>query len=138
MKSRNPELTQSLSKRSLDARFLCVREKIEKNHINIRHHINPDLGSNLNVNLSKEKVIHMKIDDVLGVQYQHYKTGKLYEVIGEARHSETLEEMIFYRALYHCEKFGNNQIWVRPKEMFEENVIYKGQCVARFRRIISV
>ena len=46
---------------------------------------------------------------------RHYKNGQLYEVIDVARHSETYEEMIIYKALYHCEKFGADQIWVRPK-----------------------
>ena len=57
-------------------------------------------------------------DNIQHGKYQHYKTGKLYEVIGVARHSETHQEMIIYKALYHCDKFGNNQVWVRPKKCF--------------------
>lgn len=56
-------------------------------------------------------------------KYQHYK-GKLYEVIGVARHSETLEELVVYRALY-----DNRELWARPKRMFLEKV--KG--VPRFK-----
>lgn len=68
-------------------------------------------------------------------KYKHYKTGKLYEVIGFAIHSETQEEMLVYKALYLCEKFGNNCLWVRPKEMFLENVEFNGLTVPRFQLI---
>ena len=50
-------------------------------------------------------------------KYKHYK-GKLYQVIGVARHSETLEEMVVYRALYNSEEFGKNCLWVRPLRCF--------------------
>lgn len=60
--------------------------------------------------------------------YRHYK-GKLYEVVGVARHSETLEEYVVYKALYQTE--GQN-IWVRPKTMFLENVTVDGKTVRRF------
>lgn len=59
-------------------------------------------------------------------KYKHYKGG-IYEVIGVAKHSEDLEEMVVYRALY-----GNNDLWVRPKEMFLENVEREGKVVPRF------
>jgi len=49
-------------------------------------------------------------------KYRHFK-GNLYEVIGTAKHSETLEEFVVYRALY-----GNNELWIRPKKMFLETV----------------
>jgi len=58
--------------------------------------------------------------------YRHYK-GNLYEVIGVARHSETLEEMVVYRALY-----GDGGLWVRPLAMFCENVEVDGHTVPRF------
>jgi hypothetical protein len=48
--------------------------------------------------------------------YRHYKGG-LYEVVGTARHSETLEPMTVYRALY-----GAHGLWVRPAAMFQEVV----------------
>ncbi|MBR1750786.1 MAG: DUF1653 domain-containing protein [Ruminococcus sp.] len=60
-------------------------------------------------------------------RYRHYK-GKDYEVIGIARHSETLEPMVVYRALY-----GEGSIWVRPAQMWNEAVDDKGTL--RFTRI---
>ena len=67
-------------------------------------------------------------------KYQHYK-GKLYEVIGVARHSETLEEFVVYRALYDSEKFGKNALWIRPKKMFLEKVIVDGKSTPRFKLV---
>ncbi len=65
--------------------------------------------------------------------YQHYK-GKLYEVIGTAKHSETLEEMVVYKALY--QKEGEN-LWVRPLKMFTEKVVVEGKEVDRFKLVTS-
>ncbi len=62
-------------------------------------------------------------------KYQHYK-GKQYEVIGVARHSETLEELVVYKALYQPE--GGN-LWVRPLKMFTEKIIVEGEETPRFR-----
>lgn len=64
--------------------------------------------------------------------YQHYK-GNLYEVIGTAHHSETLEVVVVYRALYKSEEFGENALWVRPLAMFLENVIIDGKEMPRFK-----
>jgi cyclomaltodextrinase len=61
-------------------------------------------------------------------KYRHYK-GKEYEVISTARHSETLEEMVVYKALY--QKEGEN-LWVRPVKMFLEEVEVEGKMVKRF------
>ncbi|MEI6487653.1 MAG: DUF1653 domain-containing protein [Bacteroidota bacterium] len=61
-------------------------------------------------------------------KYKHYK-GKPYEVIGVARHSETLEEMVVYKALYQTE--GEN-LWVRPLTMFLETVEIDGKTMNRF------
>ena len=62
-------------------------------------------------------------------KYRHYK-GNEYEVIGIANHSETLEKMVVYRALY-----GENEIWVRPLYMWDEEVIVDGKTVKRFEFI---
>lgn len=67
-------------------------------------------------------------------KYRHYK-GKCYEVIGTARHSETLEELVIYRALYHSKKFGKNALWARPKKMFLEKVKVGDKKVPRFKAI---
>jgi hypothetical protein len=63
--------------------------------------------------------------------YKHYK-GNIYEVIGVAKHSETLEEMVVYKATYQPE--GEN-LWVRPLSMFVETVVFEGQIVKRFTKI---
>lgn len=67
-------------------------------------------------------------------KYQHFK-GNLYEVIGIVRHSETLEELVVYKALYDSEEFGPNALWVRPKKMFMENVVVDGKEMPRFRYV---
>ena len=59
-------------------------------------------------------------------KYIHFK-GNKYEVIGTAAHSETLEEMVVYRALY-----GTGGLWVRPAAMWNEIVEYNGRQVKRF------
>jgi hypothetical protein len=68
-------------------------------------------------------------------KYQHYKTGNLYQVLGITRHSETLEDMVIYQALYHCKQFGDHQIWVRRKKMFLDYVVHDGRHVPRFKQI---
>lgn len=62
-------------------------------------------------------------------RYKHFK-GKGYEVIGSAKHSETLEELVVYRALY-----GDHELWVRPVAMFLETVEVDGKQVPRFTYI---
>ena len=61
--------------------------------------------------------------------YRHYK-GNLYEVIDTVRHSETLEPMTLYRALY-----GERGLWVRPAAMFLETVEVAGLRMPRFSRL---
>ena len=64
-----------------------------------------------------------------GQKYRHFK-GKEYLVLHVARHSETMEEMVVYQALY-----GEKGIWVRPLDMFLEQVEVGGRWVNRFDRI---
>lgn len=59
-------------------------------------------------------------------KYRHFK-GNGYEVIGIANHSETLEKMVVYRALY-----GEKEIWVRPAEMWNEEITRDGKTFKRF------
>lgn len=62
-------------------------------------------------------------------RYRHYKGGE-YEVISTVRHSETLEAMTLYRALY-----GEHGLWVRPADMFQESIWIDGIAVQRFAKI---
>ena len=64
-------------------------------------------------------------------RYRHYKGG-LYEVVDTVRHSESLEPMTLYRALY-----GEHGLWVRPAAMFLEDVVIEGVRQPRFTRIES-
>jgi len=71
----------------------------------------------------------MQNDKILLGIYEHYK-GNRYEVLGEVTHSETMERLVLYKALY-----GEYGLWVRPKEMFRETVIVDGQEKKRFTYI---
>jgi cyclomaltodextrinase / maltogenic alpha-amylase / neopullulanase len=65
----------------------------------------------------------------MGIQkgiYRHFK-GNRYEVLELARHSETAEQYVVYRALY-----GDGGVWVRPQSMFEEIIVHDGKRIARF------
>ena len=62
-------------------------------------------------------------------RYRHYK-GKDYQVIGTAKHSETLENLVLYRPLY-----GEAGYWVRPIAMFSELLKVDGKTIERFRYI---
>ena len=64
-------------------------------------------------------------------RYRHYK-GNEYTVLGVARHSETLEELVVYR-----QEYGDRSLWVRPAAMFGETVILGGRIVARFQPLIG-
>lgn len=61
--------------------------------------------------------------------YQHYK-GNQYALLSIATHSETMEKMVVYQALY-----GKKEVWVRPLSMWEEEVEIGGEKMPRFRRI---
>lgn len=61
--------------------------------------------------------------------YRHYK-GNLYELVDIVNHSETLEKMVLYRALY-----GEKELWVRPISMWNEEVEVNGKKVKRFELV---
>ena len=67
--------------------------------------------------------------DIRPGRYRHFK-GKEYEVLGVARHSETEEELVVYRALY-----GDFGLWVRPVSMWNETVERDGKTFRRFTYI---
>ncbi|HMQ96340.1 MAG TPA: DUF1653 domain-containing protein [Candidatus Saccharibacteria bacterium] len=63
--------------------------------------------------------------------YLHNKSGKLYEVLGTALHTETNEQMVVYRPLYETKY----ELFVRPYDMFFETVVLHGRQVPRFEKI---
>lgn len=69
------------------------------------------------------------MDTITPGKYRHFKGGE-YQVLGVARHSETLEEMVVYRALY-----GEGGLWVRPAAMWNETVEREGRVFRRFTPI---
>ena len=62
-------------------------------------------------------------------KYRHFK-GNEYEVLFVGKHSETLEEMVVYRALY-----GDGEVWIRPVDMWNEEVTVEGKTIPRFTYI---
>jgi len=69
----------------------------------------------------------MESREIKNGRYKHFK-GNDYEVIEVAKHSETMEELVVYRALY-----GEHDLWVRPLKMFLEEVEFEGKKVPRFK-----
>jgi len=69
------------------------------------------------------------MEPILPGKYRHFK-GNEYEVLYMAKHSETMEDMVVYRALY-----GEGGIWVRPAAMWNETVTRDGKTFPRFTRI---
>ena len=66
------------------------------------------------------------MDEIRPGRYRHFKGGE-YQVLGVAKHSETLEPMVVYRALY-----GEGGLWVRPAVMWNETVERDGRTFRRF------
>jgi hypothetical protein len=64
-------------------------------------------------------------------RYRHYK-GNEYSVLGVARHSETLEEVVVYR-----QEYGDRGLWVRPAAMFAETVVVDGKTIPRFAACLT-
>ncbi len=65
----------------------------------------------------------------MGEYYRHFK-GNIYRVLHIAKHSETLEDIVVYQAMY-----GEKGVWVRPKAMFEEVIERDGKIFKRFTPI---
>jgi len=70
--------------------------------------------------------------DIKPGRYRHFK-GNEYELIGVAKDSETMQEVVVYRALY-----GERGLWVRSAKMFAETVERDGKTMPRFQRIDTV
>ena len=85
----------------------------------------------MNTSTQKPKDLEPLLPTERGV-YRHYK-GNLYEVIGTARHSETLEAMTVYKTLYGSPQ-EQQQLWVRPQKMFLEEVLVNGKMEPRFSK----
>ena len=64
-------------------------------------------------------------------KYRHYK-GNVYNVLGVSTHSETQEKLVVYRPLY-----GEEALWVRPLQMFNESIEIEGVSIPRFKKITS-
>ena len=64
-----------------------------------------------------------------GEYYRHFK-GNVYRVLHIAKHSETLEDMVVYQAMY-----GERGVWVRPKSMFNDEIVRDGKTFRRFSPI---
>ena len=79
----------------------------------------------------------MSKPDIEGT-YRHSKSGKRYEVVDVAMHTETNEMMVVYRALYKspdlAEQYGDHPLFVRPYDMFFETVEIDGEMVPRFEK----
>lgn len=71
------------------------------------------------------------MNEIIPGRYRHYK-GNEYTVLGLARHSESLEELVVYR-----QEYGDYGLWVRPKQMFLEMVKVDGQELSRFQHLPS-
>ena len=69
------------------------------------------------------------MEEILLGKYRHFKGGE-YEVVGIAKHSETTEEMVVYKALY-----DNSSLWVRPASMWFEDIERDGKKFKRFQYI---
>lgn len=68
----------------------------------------------------------------VGRVYRHTKSGKLYRVVAMAKHSETLEDLVVYEALYQN---PTSQFWVRPTAMFLGEIFLDGASVPRFHKV---
>ena len=68
-------------------------------------------------------------DIVINGIYRHYK-GNIYRVLNIAKHTETLEDLVIYMAMY-----GENKLWARPLSMWNEEVYLNGKKIKRFELI---
>ena len=74
--------------------------------------------------------VHYRI--VMTAEYYRHFKGNIYRILHIAKHSETLEDMVVYQAMY-----GERGIWVRPLSMFEEEIERDGKTIRRFSPITA-
>ncbi len=67
----------------------------------------------------------------IGSIYRHYKNHQYYQVIAIGKHSETMEDLVVYKALYESSSFPYGQIWCRPLKMWQENI----NGIPRFEKV---
>lgn len=82
----------------------------------------------------KHKALLLLLGCEEGEYYRHYK-NKDYKLLGYAKDSEDLKELVIYKALYYDEEFQDYVTWVRPKKEFFESVEIDGKLVPRFKKI---
>lgn len=87
------------------------------------------MRNNIHVDLGAESMSGSEREIKIGKRYRHFK-GNEYLVLHVAKHSETLEEMVVYQALY-----GDRGIWVRPLSMFLDRKEADGRLVVRFEEM---
>jgi len=77
------------------------------------------------------------MSDIKLGKYRHYKgkDGEEYEIVGTAVHSETLEELVVYRALYETDDYPHGTLWARPLAMFLGTINIDGKEIPRFEYI---
>ncbi len=73
----------------------------------------------------------------IGKKYRHYRNNKEYKVltVGYFTESDPLLECVIYQALYNTEDLGDKPVFIRPREMFEEQVNVNGQKIDRFQLV---
>ena len=109
-----------------DAYYLIASEWCRKNGISYRDRRKPEEKLTDSI-FSDERLSNRALEgSIKPGRYRHYK-GNEYEVLCLAKHSETEELMVVYKALY-----GEGQVWVRPASMWNETVVKNGQEIKRF------
>lgn len=122
----------TISMKPYSTRILVVNDGSFKVDFDSTENINTE---NIEANTSQttqpvvEKNTPYFITEVKPGKYRHFKGGE-YEVVGFARHSETGEKLVIYKALY-----DNNEVWARPYDMFIEIIEHDGRKIQRFTPI---
>lgn len=83
------------------------------------------------MNGARSRIWYTRNMEVKLGKYQHYKGG-MYKVLGVGKHSETLEDLVVYESLHENE---TSKLWVRPAEMFFEEVEINGKKMPRFKYV---